>query len=874
MTVSFGVRTELLEREELLDGLAAALAESRDGNGRLILLAGEAGAGKTALVHAFCAEHAGAVRVLSGACDALFTPRPLGPLADVAAETGGKLETLVERGARPDQVLGALLEELRGPRPTLLVFEDMHWADEATLDVLRVLSRRVDATRALVLATYRDDELDRAHPLRIVLGELATRPQVERLTVPPLSPGAVAELAAAGEVDTAELHRLTNGNAFFVTEVLAAGNVAIPATVRDAVLARAARLSDQARALLAAVAIAPPRVELWLLEALAGENVDALEECLASGMLVGRSSAVEFRHDLARLAIEESLEPRLRLSLHRRALDALAKPPTGVPDVARLAHHADAAGNGRAVLRFATAAAERAEAVGAHREAAAHYARALRFAEGLPAEERATLLERQSDAYYCTDDQRLAIEVLEQAIELRRRTGDTRREGDALSRLVPYLACRGRMAEAEDAALQAIALLDPLPPSIELARANAALALLRLNHDDFAGTIEAGSRAIALAENSDDPLIMVDASITLGTCELLRDGVQAAGTLERALELARRHELPAKIVRAMHNLAYAAVLHRSYESANRWHDAGLVYCNELELDLWRLSLLASRARSELDQGLWTEAAATATVLIDENRDSPHPRTIGLVTRALVRARRGDPGTRELLVEAGAINGSSDDFDRCAAIASALAEVVWLERRPEDVRAETQAALDRSIERGSPWWTGELAYWRWKHGIVDDLPTGIAEPWALQLNGDWRAAATAWTALGCPYEAALALSEADDEQSLRRALDAFQRLEARPLATTVAQRLRERGVRGLPRGPRVDTRRNGAGLTSREVEVVDLLADGLRNATIAERLFLSPRTVDHHVSSILRKLSVGSRGEAVAAAAELGLLQDR
>ena len=872
--MSEAARTGLLEREELLDRLAGQLAESIGGSGTLVLLAGEAGAGKTALVRAFCAEHAADVRLLSGACDALFTPRPLGPLADVAAETGGELADLVETGARPDRVLLALLEELRGPKPTLLVIEDLHWADEATLDVLRVLSRRVEGTRALVLATYRDDELDRSHPLRVVLGELATRPHVERLTVPPFSPGAVAQLAAAGDFDAAELYRLTNGNPFFVTEVLASGNGAMPPTVRDAVLARAVRLSDQARALLDAVAIAPPRVELWLLEALAGENVGDLEECLASGMLIERSNAVEFRHDLARLAIEESLDPRLRLALHRTALEALAKPPAGAPDVVRLAHHADAAGDGDAVLRFARSAAERAEAVGAHREAAAHYARALRFADGLPADERARLLERQSDAYYCTDEQRQAIEVLEQAIEIRRRAGDTRREGDALCRLVPYLTCRGHMVEAEHAATRAIALLEQLPPGGEIARANAALALLRLNDNDLERAIESGSRAIALAQRSSDSVTVVDASITVGMSELLRDGVQAEGTLEGALELARRHELPARIVRAMNNLAYAAVLHRAHESANRWLDAGLAYCNELELDLWRLSLLASRARSELDQGYWTEAAATATVLIDENRDSPHPRTIGLVTRALVRARRGDPGTRELIVEAAAIDGSSDEFDRCAAIASALAEIAWLERRSEGVREETQAALDRSIERGSAWWTGELAYWRWKHGIVDDLPSDIAEPWALQLGGDWWAAATAWTALGSPYEASLALSEADDEQPLRRALEAFQRLEARPLATTVAQRLRERGVRGLPRGPRVHTRRNGAGLTSREVEVVDLLADGLRNAAIAERLFLSPRTVDHHVSSILRKLSVSSRGEAVAAAAQLGLLKDR
>lgn len=171
--------------------------------------------------------------------------------------------------------------------------------------------------------------------------------------------------------------------------------------------------------------------------------------------------------------------------------------------------------------------------------------------------------------------------------------------------------------------------------------------------------------------------------------------------------------------------------------------------------------------------------------------------------------------------------------------------------------------------------GELAYWRWQAGILEEIPPGAAEPYALRIAGDWAQAAEFWTQIGCPYEAALALAEADDDDQLRRALEELHTLGARPAAAIIARRLRKRGARGLPRGPRPATRRNPANLTPRELEVLALVAQGLRNAEIGERLFLSAKTVDHHVSAILRKLGVRTRGEASAEAVRLGLVgQDR
>src|SRR4029453_5848874 len=330
------LRERAAELSMLVDCLEAVGRSSR---GQVLLVGGEAGVGKTTLLRRFCEAPGQLARVLWGACDPLFTPSPLGPLLEVAEGSGGELQAVVARGAMPYEVVTALAQELRARTPTVFVLEDLHWADEATLDVLRLLARRVETVPALVVASYRDDQLDRTHPLRILIGELATSRAVGRVKLVRLSPAAVAQLATPYGVDADELYRKTGGNPFFVVEALASGAEGIPDTVRDAVLARAARLSPAGGTLLEAVAVVPPHAELWLLEALAGGAADGLDECLASGMLVAGSAGVAFRHELARLAVEESVPPHRKVRLHRRALAALADPPGDGPDLARLAHH-------------------------------------------------------------------------------------------------------------------------------------------------------------------------------------------------------------------------------------------------------------------------------------------------------------------------------------------------------------------------------------------------------------------------------------------------------------------------------------------------------------------------------------------------------
>jgi DNA-binding CsgD family transcriptional regulator/tetratricopeptide (TPR) repeat protein len=860
--------TGLLEREHLLAALEAAIEGAAAGGGELVLVAGEAGIGKTALLRVFCEDHSD-VRVLYGACDPLFTPRPLGPFVEIGERVGGRFAAAV-REAGPHEVAAALVEECSAA-PSIVVLEDLHWADEATLDVLRLLARRIESTSALVVASYRDDELEPSHPLRFVLGQLPSGRALRRLSIERLSAEAVAALAAPHQVDAAELHRKTSGNPFYVSEVLEASTDEIPQTVRDAVLARMARLDADARAVLEAAAVLRPQAELWLLESLAGDSIASLERCLTSGMLTSIANGVTFRHELARLAVEESLAPNRRLALHRAALAALAT--VSEPDVDRLAHHADAAGDGEAVLRYAPLAAERAAARGAHREAAAHYARALRFADHVEPLELASLALRRSKECYVTDQQDEAIAEAQRAIECYRAIGDRRREGKAYCWLSNILWCPGRTAEAAEAARTAVALLEQLPPTRDLAVAYGNVATVRMDAEDLGGTLTWATRALELGRELRDDAIVCHELDTMGAIEFLNGQAGGREKLERSLGLARELDSEELIGRVSMHLAKAAVRQRMHAYASRYIDAGLAYFAERGYLLWRLYLLAYRSEIELQQGRWDDAARTADLILRERWISTLPRTIALTVLALVRARRGDPGYRPLLDAALELAEGRDEPQRIAPVAAARAEVAWIEGRPELVADETDAAFALAIQRRSAWFVGELATWRRRAGADAETDVAVAAPYAALAAGAATRAAELWDDLGCPYDAALAHADAADEASLRLAHERFLSLGATPVAAIVARRLRARGARSVPRGPREAARANPARLTRRELEVLALIAEGRRNAEVADRLVVSTRTVDHHVAAAFRKLDVHTRGEAVVVARRLGLLDE-
>jgi DNA-binding CsgD family transcriptional regulator/tetratricopeptide (TPR) repeat protein len=870
-TESIGVDSEpLLERSEQLAALKSELdAVTASGRGRLVLIAGEAGIGKSALVGAFCDELD--IDVLRGACEALFTPRPLGPLVDICDQLGGKFAALVDAGVTPSDLVAALAGELRRGAATLVVLEDLHWADDATLDVVRLLGRRCDAFPALVVATYRDDELERTHPLRIVLGELP-RSNVTRLRLAPLSAHAIASLAGPDGLDPVALHQRTAGNPFYVSEVLAAGGTAMPDSVRDAVLARAARLSDRARVLLDVVAVVPQRAELWLLEALTAGDLDELESCIDAGMLRASGDAVAFRHEIARGAVEGMLPPDRALALHRRALAALTAPPHGKPQPARIAHHAEAAGDADAVLRYAVMAGEQAAALGAHREAAAQFARALRFGEGQASEQRAELLERRSYECYLIDAMHEAIDARRAALSEHRDRGDRLREGDAhrwLSRLVWFT---GDNATAEVHARAAVELLEARPPGPELAMAYSNMAQLRTLASNVPEARSWGLRAIELAERLDETEILVHALNNVGTAELGAGDAEGAQKLERSLTLAVAAGLEEHVARAHTNLACCAIEARDYKSARSQLQAGIAYCREHDLDSWLLYMTGWQARLELEQGRWDDAAEAAMTVLTRPDVAAPTRITPLTVIGRLRARRGDPDPWKPLDEASTLASATGELQRLLPVALARAEARWLAGQAHLIGFETSVVLDLAAAQQHPWGVGELLVWRRRAGL-GELPDAVvaAEPFARML-GEPEQAARLWAELGCPYESALALVDSEDDVSVRRGVEELQRLGARRTAAIVMRGLRRRGVRDLRQGPHAATRENPSGLTARELDVLRLVATGMRNSQIAERLVVSPKTVDHHVSAILSKLGVKTRTEAAARANRLGIIE--
>jgi predicted ATPase/DNA-binding CsgD family transcriptional regulator len=867
---------ELLERETDLARLEEHFRQAAAGHGRLVLVGGEAGIGKTALVDAFCRGIAEEVTVLRAWCDALSTPAPLGPVRDLAPQLGLTIDDHpLDHDAHERLFRETLAAFAARPGPAVVIAEDAHWADGATLDLLRFLSRRIGGLRTLVVVTYRDDEIGPNHPLRLLLGDLTTAPAVQRMTLLPLSEEAVQRLTAGTGRDIAGLHRLTGGNPFFLTEVLATAGERVPASVGDAVLARTARLSLEARAVLDVAAVIGSTVDVALLQRVAGPVLDEADECIARGMLRSTADGLAFRHALAREAIFGAIAPTRRRLLHARVLEALREESEADPDLALLAHHAEEAGDRQAVLEFSIPAAEQATALHAHREAVGQYERALRFGDALPTADRARLHEGRALACYMTDQGEEAIVARREALALWHEVGDPFKQGENLRWLARLCWLQGRAPEAEAAAIAALELLEPLPAGPELARVYNTRAQIRMLDNDLDETLRWAKRAVALAEDIAETETLAHALTTIGSVQDLFELGHGEEELTRGLRLALDFGFHEVAGRALTNLAWSTMWAMRLDDAERRFATALAFTIEHDQDYRRGYLLAGQATLQLLQGTWAEAEAACHLLLRQPILGSITRTVVLTTWGQLCARRGLAEAAPVLNEALALAERSRQLMRLGPVRAARAEAALLAGNAAQALAEVQGVREIVFTRGSRWLRGEFAWLLWQAG-ERDVPSNLddlAEPFARQIAGDWSGAAAAWRELGCPYEEAGALAASDDPAMVRHAVETYERLGAQPALQQAVSRLRVLGVRDLPpvrRGPRPATSANPAGLTPREVEVLALVAQGLRNAEIAERLYMTPKTVSHHITAILAKLGVSSRTEAAHAATKLGI----
>jgi DNA-binding CsgD family transcriptional regulator len=864
----------LLERDAELSLLSAAANQAKGGEGgRLIFITGEAGIGKSALIRQFAATHP-EVETLVGVCEPMGAAEALAPLFDIAGDLGPAVLDRLTWGQASTTLYALVIGELQEQGKSRLVcFEDVQWADQATLDLLRFIGRRADRLSTLVVATFREEDAGTRSPLTLVLGDLATASGVQRIELKPLSEQATTQLAARTGTDPQELHRRTGGNPFFITEILAAGGDRVPATVRDAVLARVQRLADPTRLALEAAAAIGPRFDESLFEALI-DRLDlprwTLHSSVFTGMLRHDQQTLEFRHSLAQTAIAEAIPAERLQNLHQIILDELRQRTAGPDAYPALVLHAERAGDSEAVAHYAPLAADRAAAFNAHREAAALYAKALHYSKESE-RMRPLLAERQADELGLSGDHQAALAAYRIATVAWRAQGDALGLARSLIRTAALSFLEGNHDEADRAETEAIAHLELLPASRELAQAYESRARHRFMTWRSNEARQWASKALVIAVELGDEGIELQAGVIFAASGLLEGAEDARAALLDSLDRAQIMGDADLTARTAFYLMWLPMLRHDYRGVEDAYRRGIACADEHQLDYWRQLLTASWVRFCLEQGRWREAIERGQSITASPAGSAVALLPSLTAIGRIRARRGEPGARQMLDKAMVVAAQHPALEAVTGSLPASAEAAWLEGDLQRAIDEARAALAGGAGAQNAWWNGELCCWLRRSGAPVDDPPNIAEPYALELNGNFESAAAWWDNCGCHYEAAIVRTFSDGSERITDAIATFDSLGATPAAAWARNRLRSLGVSSVPRGPRPSTTANPARLTQREQEVLELVAQGLSNPAIGKQLFLSPKTVERHLSSVLSKLDATTRSQAVERARAFGAL---
>jgi len=863
----------LIEREGFLRSLETMFDSVIEGEGHCVLVSGEAGIGKTSLIKSFYKEKRTNCKIYQGTCDALFIPRPLAPIYDIIWQIRNDTKENelynVDRSLLFNQLFSALEQQ---KKPVIIIIEDIHWADEATLDFIKFFARRIGRINCLFILSYRDNEILDNHPLRNVLGQLSPD-SITRLQLQPLSKDAVEKMAEQRGYKGEDVFSISGGNPFYVTEILASYSPGVPDNIKDAILSVYHRQEKGTKNAWEICSVIPEGLEINRFAKIKSSWDEGMDHCFALQIIVVKNNRVVFKHELYRRTIEGSLSPFKRIALNKKMLDLFLDSFEAEGEIERIVHYAKNANENKLVVKYAPIAARQAASVGAHIEASKLFLTAIEYSDGNNEDQMVELYESYAYECYLTNQTKDAIIYQGKALKIWQKKNEVERAGYSLSFLSRLWWFDGNRQEAEKYGQQAIEILESQPASKAKTTAYSNMSQLKMLSDETTECIQWGNKAINMAKEIKDDEILCHAMNNVGSILWKSNSSKEQGRemLFESLDIALRNSFHEHASRSYSNIASIYLLFKEYELAKQVLEEGINYCEERNLDASKNYKLYVKARMLLETGDWRQALTIAENLLLNPGQLGSVKTTALILMAIIKIRKGDEDALVYLNEAKELAIRTKEHHRIIPVMIAEFEYEWLTGKQRITEEELNLSIELIRRVDNIFLNSEFSFWLQKVRKKDMGLPELYEPYKLLKQGKVRASATFWEAKGCPFERALALFSGN-EDDMKNALLIFQQIGADAVSEKIKMEMRAAGIKKIPRGLRESTKTNPAQLTNRELDVLHLLQKGIQNKEIAGTLFISPKTADHHISNILFKLDVKSRAMAVTEAVRLGILK--
>lgn len=866
----------LIEREYALERLSFLARRAASGNGAIALISGEAGIGKTSLLREFKSTRHAEFQLTWGGCDALSTPRALGPLHDMGPDLSPCVQNVLRKDTSLSNLLPAVIKHLSDSDQTVvMVFEDVHWADNATLDLLKCLGRRISLLKTLLILSYRVDEIGPRHPMTNLLGELP-QANTQRIELNPISPEGTNEIASQWDRTIANLHEITNGNPFYMTELLAADageQDKVPLSIQDAIGSRLNRLPVAEQQFLETLSVIPHAIERQLVNHLYPDDGDTLaDECIQRKLLQeDLNGNLRFRHELARLGTKERTTGLMQKVTHRRIVEVLSGNAND-QTIDQILYHACAAKISDVVLQYAPLAAKAASISGAHSEAASHLEVALQYINDAPPETAATLYEKWSyeAALVHIDDD--VIAARHSALELWRKLDRADKVGENLRWLSRLHWYHGHADKANQFADEAISIFESTSASSEQAMAYSMKSQFYMLNDRMEEAILWGKKALDIEAQCNNDEVKIHALNNMGSAMALGGDQTGLEHLNKSLNLALKKGYHEHAARAYTNTADYAVSVRNFDLAEKTINDGIVFDSKHDLDSWTHYLVGLLAQLRMKQGRIEEAETISQGVLKMDKLTLLMKLPALLVLARVQSRLGRAEADTTLQASLNDALSTGEAQYILPARLGIIEHAWLNDQHDKAIAQIDTVLSSDLPVTGTWRDSEITLWMHRYHIrhprVDN--SRLPEPYQLEIKGDHVAAATAWRSIGSPYPAALALLNSPNGKTklshMKTAIELLDQMVATGTVRKAASLAETIGLKDAlslhRRGPRKPARQHPLGLTKKEQEILPWLINGLSNKEISEKFVRSERTIENHVASIYKKLNVHSRMEAM------------